>query len=148
MAPKAASPNCPKDSSCKRSADPPNGLSDSLLVLDERKPNVPLTVSAEAAAWADRDVRFAKEAEGELLRRLAARDARPHEHRCPRTRNVPTDAAEAVAQRSPPPAVDGRSLGRPVARRAQGDGRGNLERLEAPVGEVRLQTSERADDIG
>jgi len=44
MAPKAASPNFPKDSSSKRSANPPNGLGDSLLVLDERKPDVTLAV--------------------------------------------------------------------------------------------------------
>src|ERR1700730_11313041 len=112
MAPEAASPNCRKDSSSERTANAPHRLRDSLLVLDERKPNITLTVGAEAAAGTDGHVRLAQQPKGEFLRRLARRDSRPDEHRGARPRHVPANAREPVAQRIPSTAVDLGNLGR------------------------------------
>src|SRR5581483_5856207 len=132
----------------ERALDAAHRLRDPLLVLDEREADVTLAVRAEAAARADRDVRLAQEPQGELLRRLARRDAGPDEHRRPRPFQLPADAREPVAERVPPSLVDRRGEPRLLARLAQRDRRRDLQRLEAPVVEIRLQPRERADDVG
>src|SRR5207302_10585973 len=124
-----------------------NGLSDPLLVLDEREADVAFPVRTEAAARADGDVPVAQEAQGELLRGLRRGDSRPHEHRGARSRHVPADAHEPGAQRVTAPAVDLRNLWRTLTRVAQRDRRGDLKRLEGSVVEIRLQPGQRTDDV-
>src|SRR6266566_9972615 len=68
----------------QRPAQAPHGLTDPLLVLDEREPNMRVSPRAEPHAWRRRDLRFRDEKLGELERpHLAVRlgDRRPDEHR-------------------------------------------------------------------
>ena len=81
-------------------------------------------------------------------RAVGVGDARPDEHRPARLRHVPADAREPVAERVAPAAVDLADVRRVLGRLAHRHGRGDLDRLERPVVEVRLQPRERRDDVG
>ena len=75
-------------------------------------------------------------------------DRRPDEHRPLRLRHRPADPREAVAERVAPRAVDLADLEREVGRLVHRDDRGDLDRLEGAVVEVRLQPRERLHDLG
>src|SRR5258708_30993108 len=116
-----------------RAADAAHRLCDALLILDEREADEALAVGAEAAAGTDGDMRLPQQAERKRLRGLIGRDACPDEHRRLWPRDLPACACEPVAQRVAPPLVHGCGVRGLVARLAQRDGGGDLQRLEAPV---------------
>ena len=75
--------------------DPTGGLTDPLLVLNEREANVPVAGHSEADAGRDRHVRLPQEELRELQRPsvpVGFGDLRPDEHRRPRHRDSPPGA--------------------------------------------------------
>ena len=106
-------------------------------------PSGPKPLPGLTATCASRSSRSAKSCAGS-----SRGIARPDEHRRPRARNVPADPREPVTESVASPAVDLGHLGRPLACVAQRDRRGDLQRLEAAVIEVRLETRERTDHVG
>src|SRR6266540_2324056 len=131
-------------------SDPADRLADALLVLDEREPNVVVSARAEPLARAHRDLRLTSELEGEAERSERAirlRDRRPDEHRPLRPLEVPADARQAVAERVAAAAVALVHVGGVLGRLVHRDDRGDLDRLERAVVEVRLEPRERLHDL-
>src|SRR5713226_5742926 len=126
-------------------------LPDPLLVLDEREAHEALTALAEADARTDRDRGLLGEPQREGERALVAeplRDRRPDEHRPARRVDLPAGAGEPGDERIAAGAVDLAHLGWIVAGLSQSDDRRDLDRLEGPVVEVRLQLRKRLHDVG
>ena len=105
------------------------------------KPTPGLTATLASRARRTRGLEGA-----ELAQRLGER--RPDEHRPERRLDGPAGAGEPGAERVAAAPVDLAELARVVDRLAQRDGRRDLDRLERPVVEVRLQLRERGDDLG
>ena len=105
------------------------------------KPMPGLTATLGLARQANRGLEGAERAQ-----RLGQR--RPDEHRPERRLDGPARAGEPGAERVAAAPVDLAELARVIDGLAQRDGRGDLDRLERPVVEVRLQLCERGDDLG
>src|SRR5437762_6311832 len=113
-----------------------------MLILDEGEADVAVAAGAEADARADGDARLADQLEREVERaELAIRlgDRRPDEHRPLRPLDRPADAGEPVAEHVAPRAVELADFARVLGRLVQRNDRRDLDRLEGPVVEVRLQ---------
>ena len=109
-------------------------------------PPAPKPTPGLTATLASRARRTAASREPSVAQRL--RQRRPDEHRPERRLDGPARACEPGAERVPAAPVDLAELARVIDRLAQRDGRGDLDRLERPVVEVRLQLCERGDDLG
>src|SRR5262245_25961592 len=83
----------------KKAPDVAGGLTDTLLVLDQRNADIALAALAEAGAGRHRDLGLLDQQRCKLdaterLERL--RDGRPGEHRGARRRHVPASPAETL----------------------------------------------------
>src|SRR5215470_3140646 len=127
------------------------GLPDALLVLDEREAHVPVTVLAEADPRRDRHLALLDEQLGELQRAHAAEllgDGRPHEHRALGLGDAPADLVEAVYQHVAALAVQLDDVADAALLALQRDDRRDLDGLERPVVEVRLDAGEGVHHLG
>ena len=125
-------------------------LADPLLVLDEGEADVAVAARPEADAGADRDAGLLRQAQRDVEGAERAEllgNRRPDEHRPERRLDGPARPGEPVAERVAAAAVDLADLDGVVGRLAERDRGRDLDGLERPVVEVRLQLREGGDDL-
>src|SRR5438477_6174087 len=125
-------------------------LPDTLLVFHQREAHVALAVLAEADAGRHRHLGLLDEELGELQRAEAAErlgNRRPHEHGGPRLGHAPAELVEPIDQHVAALAMHLDDLADALLVAFQRHDAGDLDRLERPVVEVRLDPGQRADHL-
>ena len=121
-----------------------------MLVLDEGEADVAVAARPEADAGADRDAGLLRQAQRDVEGAERAEllgNRRPDEHRPERRLDGPARPGEPVAERVAAAAVDLADLDGVVGRLPERDRGRDLDGLERPVVEVRLQLREGCHDL-
>src|SRR6266849_535588 len=134
-----------------QSLETAEGLSDALLVLDERESDVALAVLAEADARGDRDLALLDQHLGEFQRPHGAEavgDGRPHEHGALGLGHGPADLVEPLHEDVAALLMELDDVAHHGLLALQRDDGRDLDGLESAVVEVGLDPAEGVDHSG